>query len=81
MAGSALIVTDCNTPSVITVGKLWRAKGVLTYRSWKLHSTPWATQRGSRERESEHLKAEAWASAFIGLESGGPGFHGLTLHW
>ena len=51
----------------------------IMHRSWKLHCTPEATQRGCREKERE--RACAWGSAFTGVKGEGLGFLGLILYW
>ena len=73
---------DCKTPSAITIRKLWGKKRFITYKAWKSHGTPGASQQGhgGGDEVGEERKW-AWGSAFIGVEGRDLGFLGLTLYW
>ena len=65
VAGSALVVlTTIARPS-----RNFRKTSFITHKSWMVHSTLRATQRGHGEREREYVNLR---SAFIGVEGGVP---------
>ena len=54
-------------------------KVFVTYRSWKLHGMPGATQQGCKWGGGE--RERTWGSTLIMVKDGGLGFLRLSLYW
>lgn len=75
MSGLTIVVLTMieRHPSATVIRKSWGKKGVITCKTWKLHSAPGghtARLRGEREsaREIERASAPGWGvSVFLGV--------------